>query len=75
MLFLPAVRICQIFYSQRAQQSSKVLNADRERPHESEAVIWHRLVVSVSPSVVEKLFDDLNSGKETVCISILMVLR
>lgn len=60
-LLLPPVRICEVFDSQRAQQGSEVFNADGERPQESQAVIWHRLVVPDSPGVVEKLFNDLNS--------------
>lgn len=61
VFFLPSIRICQIFDTQRAQQGSEVLDADRERPQESQAVIWHRLVVPGSPGVVEELLDDLNS--------------
>lgn len=59
--FLPSIRICQIFDTQRAQQGSEVFDADGERPQESQAVIWHRLVVPGSPRVVEELLDDLNS--------------
>lgn len=63
IFFLPSIRICQIFDTQRAQQGSKILDADRERPQESQAVIWHRLVVPGSPGVVEELLDDLK-GRE-----------
>lgn len=64
LFFSPALRICQVFDSQRAQQGSEVFDADGERQQESEAVIWHRLVVPDSPGVVEKLFNDLNSERK-----------
>lgn len=59
---LPSVGVCQIFDSQRTQQGSKVFDADGQRPQESQAVIWHRLVVSGSPRVVEELLNDLSSN-------------
>lgn len=63
-VFLPSIRICQVFDSQWAKQGSEVLDADGERPQQSQAVIWHRLVVSRSPGLVEKLFNDLNNISE-----------